>query len=79
MMPSKRAPKVFSTVQHDSTWQKCEQKVLHARFVQPQLNSKTNIIAATTSAAVTELPLGITAAAVMIAGNHHRLMYAVKS
>jgi 23S rRNA-/tRNA-specific pseudouridylate synthase len=62
MMPSKRAPKIFSTLQHDSTWQKCELIVLSARFVQPQLISKTDTTATTTTSA--ELHLGKAAAEV---------------
>jgi 23S rRNA-/tRNA-specific pseudouridylate synthase len=60
MMPSKRAPKVFSTIQHDSTWQKCELIVLSTRFVKPKLISKADAAAAATTAA--ELSLGIAAA-----------------
>jgi 23S rRNA pseudouridine1911/1915/1917 synthase len=63
MMPSKRAPKVFSTIQHDSAWQKCELIVLSARFVQPKLISKTDTTATTTTSSA-ELHLGIAAAEV---------------
>jgi 23S rRNA-/tRNA-specific pseudouridylate synthase len=62
MMPSKRAPKVFSSAQHDSTWQKCELKVLSARFV--QLRKPLKNIDTTTAATATELLPGIAAAEV---------------
>jgi hypothetical protein len=54
MMPSKRAPKKFSSIQHNSIWQKCELIVLHAHFVQPKLISKTDTTAAATTTAELE-------------------------
>jgi 23S rRNA pseudouridine1911/1915/1917 synthase len=64
MMPSKRAPKVFSTIQHDRTWQKCELVVLSARFVHQKLVINTDTTAATTASVSAELPVGIAAAEV---------------